>query len=151
MKCVGVGRKSGLLDGQPRRHLAGTTAKKSDACRLKLKTWPSTPGPGRLAKGRAPLSSYRFDPELAAAATMIPDSTAADVEAIRAHVAGFIVDARASDTSGLEIQDRSVEGPATDCPLMVRVTAHCRGCADQASCISTPGVSSVATWTRSTP
>lgn len=66
--------------------------------------------------------TYAFDPELTAIVEMIPASDFSDVERSRAGLAALIGPLNANvDTSGLDIRDQQIPGPAGAPTVLVRV------------------------------
>ncbi len=68
--------------------------------------------------------TYAFDPELAPFVEMLPAGDLTDVHVARAGLAAIIAPMNADvDTSGLRIEDHTIEGPDGSPPVLVRVYA----------------------------
>ena len=67
------------------------------------------------------MTTYAFDPEIAAVVPLIPDLPGDDPLAIRAALSEMIAQFPPADTTGLQIEDRQIPGPDGDPAVPIRI------------------------------
>ena len=67
------------------------------------------------------MTTYAFDPEIAAVVPLLPDLPADDPLAIRASLSAMIAQFPPPDTTGVQVEDREIPGPKGDPVVPIRI------------------------------